>query len=90
LPRSFIFLFLIFRARGERALITYTIEAIRDMSTEILRTEKDMATHKKYVYNLFVLMLSKSFALLTFMLSIYNDIKRRSSQGVERTIPIPW
>jgi hypothetical protein len=37
------------RARGERALITYTIEAVRDMSFEILRTEKDMATHKKYV-----------------------------------------
>ena len=38
-----------FRARGERALILYTIEAVRDMSFEILRTEKDMATHKKYV-----------------------------------------
>jgi hypothetical protein len=35
------------RARGERALITYTIEAVRDMATEILRTEKDLATHKK-------------------------------------------
>ena len=28
----------------------YTIEAVRDMSFEILRTERDMATHKKYVF----------------------------------------
>ena len=39
--------FFLYRARGERALITYVIEAVRDMSNEILRTEKDMSTHKK-------------------------------------------
>ena len=63
--------FVIFRARGERALITYTIEAIRDMSTEILRTEKDMATHKKYV-QLFCL-----FAIIYIWLYIlhYYDIE---------------
>lgn len=69
-PCSSLCLFRHFRARGERALITYTIEAIRDMSTEILRTEKDMATHKKYV-QLFCL-----FAIIYWLYILhYYDIE---------------
>ena len=47
----------------------YTIEAVRDMSFEILRTEKDMATHKKYVLgNLYI----HTFLLWLFLSSLYR------------------
>ena len=69
LSSSFSFLFFSYRARGERALIMYTIEAVRDMSFEILRTEKDMATHKKYVLgNLYI----HTFLLWLFLSSLYR------------------
>jgi len=35
------------RARSTRALITYTIDVIRDMNAEISRAEQDMATRRK-------------------------------------------
>lgn len=34
-------------ARNPRDLITYTIEVIRDMQTDISRAERDLATKKK-------------------------------------------
>ena len=82
------------RARGERALITYTIEAVRDMSFEILRTEKDMATHKKYVviHNIWILScLFCRFSYRTVMIApLFHTIILPVGCSTYSSLPLYW